>query len=319
MDSDTALQAPLPRPRVAWVDSARCLAMFFIMWLHVGDAPLWLGHPVGGAICLFFVLAGYFMPITPETAARRALLMGLAWVLWSLISFGLYRALAPENPWSWQQIIGYGVAAFNAPLWFLRNLCIYQLIIAALIVLRILPRCNWLLLAILACFTYVSELPQHENLRFDWLSAVLLGYCMKSISLSQIEQWLRENVWYIVCGIAILLLQREYYMQYAREESLKYYRVSIPLVHVSQALLLCLAALGISRWLPRLNKLMALAGSCMMFTYVSHSLLYAPIYHYNLPRWCGFAYAAAGIALLTLLYRVLAARLPRTMRVLTLR
>lgn len=319
MNTSAELPQAAPRARVAWVDSARCLAMFFIMWLHVGQAPGWLGHPVGGGICLFFVLAGYFMPREPERAAKRALYMGLAWVLWTLISFGLYRALAPDRPWSWQQVIGYGVAAYNAPLWFLRNLCIYQLIIAALITVRLLPRCNWLLLAVLAGATYTNNLAQHECLRFDWLAAVLLGYSLKSISLQRIEQWLRDNVWYIICAIAILLLQREFYMQFARAEGLKYYRLSLPLVHVSQALILCLTALGLSRWLPRLNGWMATAGGCMMFTYVTHSLLYAPIYHFDLPRWCGFAYAAAGIALLTLLYRVLSARFPRTMRALTLR
>ncbi len=319
MTSGAELQQTARHARVAWVDSARCLAMFFIMWLHVGNTPGWLGHPVGGGICLFFVLAGYFMPEEPERAARRALYMGLAWALWSLISFGLYQALAPERPWSWQQIIGYGVAAYNAPLWFLRNLCLYQLLIAALTALHLLPRCNWLLLAMLAGLTYTSELPQHESLRFDWLPAVVLGYSLKSVSLQRIEQWLTAHVWYIIGAIAILLLQREFYMQFAHTEGLKYYRLSLPLVHVSQALLLCLAALGLSRWLPRLNGLMATAGGCMMFTYVAHSLLYAPIYYFNLPRWCGFAYAAAGIFLLTLLYRALSARLPRTMRVLTLR
>ena len=65
----SALPSVGTRRRVAWEDSARCLAMFFIMWLHVGEAPFWIPRPVGGGICLFFLLAGYFMP---REAARAA-------------------------------------------------------------------------------------------------------------------------------------------------------------------------------------------------------------------------------------------------------
>lgn len=43
---------PLMR-RAEWVDTARCLAMLGIMWLHSGPPPSWLSAPVGGGICLF--------------------------------------------------------------------------------------------------------------------------------------------------------------------------------------------------------------------------------------------------------------------------
>lgn len=307
------------RERVAWVDSARCLAMFFIMWLHVGQSPAWMPRPVGGGICLFFVLAGYFMPREPERAARRALQMGLAWLLWSLITFGLYLLVWPELQWSWQKIFGYGVAAYNTPLWFLKNLTVYQLIIAALAAIHLLPRFNWLLLVFLCGCTYINEQAQHECLRYDWLIAVMLGYCLKSIPLSRIEEWLWRQAPYIVGAIVILLLQREFYMLYAKAEGLSYYRSSLPLAQLCYAVLMCLTAIGLSKWLPRVNAALATAGSCMMFTYVAHSLLYSPIYHFDLPRWCGFAYSAAGIAILTWLYGKLTAWLPRTMRVLTLR
>lgn len=309
----------ISRPRVAWIDSARCLAMFFIMWLHVGQAPEWLGRPVGGGICLFFVMAGYFMPREPERAARRALLLGLSWLLWSLLTFGLYLLVWPSLQWSWAKVFGYGVAAYNAPLWFIRNLTIYQLIIALLAACRLLPRHNWLVLAVLAALSYTNEPAQHEGLRFDWMMVVMLGYCLRAVPLDKLSDWIGRNAIVLLVAVVLVLLQRELYPQWLKSEGISYYRCSLHVAQLGYAVLMCLGALGLSRLLPRINRLLAKAGSCMMFTYVAHSLLYSPIYHYDLPRENGWIYAVAGIVLLTGLYHLLAARFPRVMKFLTAR
>lgn len=320
MSGSASQPAPFAaRPRVAWVDSARCLAMFFIMWLHVGEAPFWIPRPVGGGICLFFLLAGYFMPRDAAKAARRALWLGLAWVIWSALTFGLYLLVWPGLEWTWARVLGYGAASYNTPLWFLKNLTIYQLIIAGLAAIRLLPRANWLLVVVLASLSYVKEPAQHEALRFDWMVAVMLGYSLRSISLNRMEQWLKEHLWYVLAAIAFILLQRELYPLFVKWQGLSYYRCSLPVAQLCYAVLMCLAAMGLERYLPRVNGWLATAGGCMMFTYVAHTLLFAIIYHFNLPRWCGFIYAAAGIALLTWLYKRLAARWPRTMAILTAR
>lgn len=313
------LTIPTGKPRVAWVDSARCLAMFFIMWLHAGQAPAWIGVPVGGGICLFFTLAGYFMPREPGRAARRALALGLAWLLWSGITLVMLLLFCPGQEIDWARVFGYGTAAYNTPLWFLKNLTLYQLAIAALAGIHLLPRCNWILLVILASFTYIREPSQHESLRWDWMMAVMLGYCLRSVSLHTLEQWLTKHAGCILAAIFIILLQREYYPLLAKWQGLDYNHCSLPVVQLCYALLMCYAAMGLARFLPRVNNWMAIAGGSMMFTYAAHSLLYAIIYHYDLPRWCGFAYAAVGIALLTWLSRLLGKRLPRVMKLLTAR
>ena len=312
-------QLPQHRPRVAWVDTARCLAMFFIMWLHVGEAPTWISRPVGGGICLFFIMAGYFMPREPGRAARRALGLGLAWLLWSLITFGLYLLVWPGLEWTWARVFGYGVAAYNTPLWFLKNLTIFQLIIAALAALKLLPRGNWIILIVLAGFSYVKEPAQHEALRFDWMMAAMLGYCLRSVPLSTIEEWLVRHARLILAGIVVLLVQRELYPLYVKYQGLSYYRCSLPVAQFSYAVLMCLVAIAIARRWPTINALPAKAGNAMMFIFVTHSLLYAPIYALDLPRWCGFAYSAVGIALLTMCSTWLNRRLPRTMKLLTAR
>ena len=72
--------------RAEWVDCSRLLAMFFIIWLHANAAPGWVGKVVGGAIALFFLLAGYFLPAAVGKVMERTGRLALAWGLWSLMS-----------------------------------------------------------------------------------------------------------------------------------------------------------------------------------------------------------------------------------------
>ncbi len=305
------------KARVEWVDSARCLAMFFIMWLHVGSSPAWVARPVGGGICLFFVLAGYFMSSEPCKAIRRTLKLGLAWLLWSLITLGLSLALDPHMEWTWAKVFGIGQSAYNTPLWFLKNLTLYQLIIIGLTAVRILPRYNWLILVMLAGFSYIDEPAQHEGLRFDWMMAVMLGYCLKSVPLTRLEEWLQKNFLCVVAVAIIILLQRDLYPALLQNEGLKFYKCSLRISTLCYAVLICQGAMLLSRYLPRANKWLAVAGSCMMFTYASHHIFYAPIYAFEFPKEYGAFYSAASIALLTALYHFLARFFPRSMKTLT--
>lgn len=307
------------KARIAWVDIARCMAMFFIMWMHTGAGPSGLGKPVGGAICLFFIMAGYFMPREAGKCAQRALKLGLAWLLWSLLSFGLFLLVRPELPWTWQKVIGWGTAAYNVPLWFLRNLFIYQLIIAALAALRVFPRYNWLVLVLIVSFSWAAEPKQHMGLRFDWIQAVLLGYCLHSIPIASIHNWLSRHFLGLLVCIGIMHLQRAYYPDLLKLAGISSYGCSLPIESLSYAALYCLGGIGIERFLPRLAHLMATAGSCMLFIYAAHSFLYAPIYNYKLHGLYDIWAPIAGLFLLTLIGTWLSRRFPRTMRLLSAR
>ena len=81
--------------RAVWVDCARALAMFFIVWLHANAAPGWVGKVVGGAIALFFLLAGYFLPSSAGRVVERTGRLALAWGLWSLMSVLFLRVVKP--------------------------------------------------------------------------------------------------------------------------------------------------------------------------------------------------------------------------------
>lgn len=311
--------SPAPRERVAWVDVARCLGMFFIMWLHAGGAPHWVGRPVGGGICLFFVLAGYFMPREPWPCLRRALLLALAWLLWSLITLGLYLLVWPEMEWSWAHAFGWGQSAYNAPLWFLKDLAVFQLIISALLALRLLPRWEGLFLLLLAGFSYASEPAQHQALRFDWMMAVVLGFCLRRFSLQDIRQALCRHAGVLLIAIFLLLAQRECFPLWARAASLEYTRCSLPLAQLAYATLFCLASLAMERFLPRWTRWLALAGGSMMFTYVAHSLLYAPLYYFRIRVGCNLWVPLLALPLLTGMFLMLKHWFPRAMRLLCAR
>ena len=305
-----------PKPRVAWVDVARCLAMFFIMWMHAGAAPSWLGKPVGGAICLFFAMAGYFMPREAGKCAQRALKLGLAWLLWSLITLGLFLLVRPDLPWTWEKALGWGTSAYNVPLWFLRNLTIYQLIIAALAALRVFPRYNWLVLVLIISFSWAAEPRQHMGLRFDWMQAVMLGYCLRSASLSAIHCWLSRHAAAILACIVIMHLQRAWHPDVLEHFDITSYGCSLPMESLSYAVLYCLVGIAVERYLPRLARPMAAAGGCMMFTYAAHSLLYAPVYNYKLHGFYDVWIPVVGLIILTAAGTWLTRQCPRVMRYL---
>lgn len=302
--------------RIAWVDIARCVAMFFIMWMHTGEGPDWLGKPVGGAICLFFAMAGYFMPREASKCAKRALKLGLAWLLWSFLSFGLFLLVRPELQWTWEKVFGWGTSAYNVPLWFLRNLAIYQLIIAALAALRIFPRYQWLLLVLLISFHWAAEPRQHEGLRFDWMQAVLLGYCLRCAPLESIQNWLSRHTIAILACIALMHMQRAWHPELLEYFDISTYGCSLPMVSLSYAVIYCLAGIYLSRFLPHITRPLATAGGCMLFIYAAHSLLYAPLYNYKIHGFYDVWAPVLGISILTILGTWLTRKCPQAMRLL---
>ena len=308
-----------PTRREEWVDVARCVAMLSILALHAGADAAWLGEPVGGSICLFFVMAGYFMPREPGRAAQRALRLGLAWLLWSLLSLGLYILAQPEQGWTWARAFGLGAAAYNTPLWFLKNLCIFELLVAAMAALRLLPRYGWLILAVLAGFTYAAEPAQHESLRFSWLPAVLLGYNLRAHSLAHLRELLVRHAWALAAAGVLLLLQRACYPELLAWAGLRAAACSLPVASLVWALGYALAAMALLRLCPRLAGLMAQSGACMLFIYAAHSLAYAPFYASGISAGWGLVAMLALLVLLTLLGRALQRAWPWGMRLLTAR
>lgn len=273
----------LPKQREVWVDAARAIAMFFIIWLHAGKSPAWNGDLVGGALCLFFVFAGYFTSDNAGKCAKRAAKLLLLWLFWSFASAGLHLLVKPWESWDWSRVFGWGVGAYNTPLWFLRNLAVYQLLMAGLMWLRLLPRYSWAIMALLMTLAYAASPSQHVTMRFDWWMVVMIGFSLKSVRLQDITAWLQKHKIAIIAGVLICLLQPIIY-----HELLQELEISRPLKDSSLAvesvcymLIYCMVAMGVVRLLPKVAAFMAIIGSSMMFCYITHSFALAPLYCYQ--------------------------------------
>ncbi len=307
-----------PRPREVWIDAARCIAMFFIIWLHTGKSPAWNSDLVGGALCLFFVFAGYFMPQQAGRCAARALRMLWLWVLWSLLSAGLYMLTKQGAVWSWERLVGLGDGAYNTPLWFLRNLAVYQLLVAGMLALRLLPRHAWLTVALLASFAYTCEHSQHITLRFDWMVAFMLGCALRtSVGMESLSRWLRENALALVVAGGLLLVQIHALPALGDALDMAVRLCSLPVESLVYTILYSLAAMALVRWLPRAAELLAHSGRCMIFCYITHSFGLAVFYNYpQIDFACNFWVPVLLLAVLTWLYGVFNRFFPRAMRFL---
>ena len=279
--------------------------MFFIIWLHTGKSPAWNGDLVGGALCLFFVFAGYFMPQQAGRCAARALRMLRLWGLWSLLSAGLYMLTKQGAVWSWERLVGLGDGAYNTPLWFLRNLAVYQLLVAGMLALRLLPRHAWLTVALLASFAYTCEHSQHITLRFDWMVAFVLGTALRtSVGPEVLSAWLRSHALVLTVAIAILLVQIHALPALGRSLDMAVRVCSLPVESLAYTILYSLAA-------------MAASGRCMIFCYITHSFALAIFYNYpQIDFACNFWVPVLLLAVLTWLYGVLNRLFPRAMRFL---
>lgn len=303
------------RPRLIWIDAARCIAMFFIIWLHTGKSPEWNGDLVGGALCLFFVFAGYFMPRQAGRCAKRALRLLWLWALWSLLSAGLYMLTKTGAVWSWERLVGWGVGAYNTPLWFLRNLAVYQLLVALLLALRWLPRYSWLSVALLASFAYFCEHSQHVTLRFDWMVACVLGFALRGgMSAEQLTDRLQRHAVVLAVSIALLLAQIHLVPLLGDALDMSVRLCSLPAESLAYTILYSLLALALVRFLPGVAELFARAGRSMIFCYITHSFALAVFYNYP---WIDFArniwVPVLLLILLTWFYGVLNRLFPRAM------
>lgn len=292
--------------------------MFFIIWLHTGKSPAWNGELVGGALCLFFIFAGYFMPRQAGRCAARALRMLRLWVLWSLLSAGLYMLTKQGAVWSWERLVGWGVGAYNTPLWFLRNLAVYQLLAAGMLALRLLPRHAWLTVALLASFAYTCEHSQHITLRFDWMVAFMLGCALRiSVEPESLSRWLRENTLALAVAGVLLLVQIHALPALGDALDMAVRLCSLPVESLVYTIFYSLAAMAAVRWLPRAAELLARSGRCMIFCYITHSFGLAVFYNYpQIDFACNIWVPVLLLAVLTWLYGVLNRCFPRAMRFL---
>ena len=300
--------------RAAWVDCARALAMFFIVWLHANAAPGWVGKVVGGAIALFFLLAGYFLPSAAGRVVARTGRLALAWGLWSLMSVLFLLVVKPYVDLSWQRVVGWGVAAYNTPLWFLKTLVAYQLVVAGLMALRLLPRYAWVAVVFLALCSYTTAPSQHLSVRFDYLWIFLLGFAARQAPLEQVRGYMVQNKWILLLVIVGVFAQPECLEEYAEELEVSWRHCNLPLKSLAFMASFLLAGVLLDEYLPRVAAVLARCGSWMLFIYAGHSYLLSPLYQWKGVSLCWNVWVPLVVLpVMVLLGRMLSHRFPRAM------
>lgn len=305
------------RSRADWVDCARTLAMFFIIWLHANAAPSWSGKVVGGGIALFFLMAGYFLPRDARKVVVRTGRLALAWAVWSLLSVTFLLLAKPYVEISWERAVGWGVAAYNTPLWFLKTLVAYQLVVALLLWLQALPRYSWVLVVFLAFCSYTTAPSQHLSVRFDYFWIFLLGYSAKVVSLETIFEYIRRHGWVLLLVVHGVFFQPGLLEDLADMADLSWRHCNLPLWNLAFMTMFLLAGVALAVSLPRVSGALASCGQWMLFIYAGHSYLLTPIYCYENLRWGWNLWVPVLVLpLMVLLAKWLSRLLPRTMAVL---
>lgn len=306
--------------RAEWVDTARTLGMFFIVWLHADAAPWWTGKVVGGAIALFYLLAGYFLPATAGQVLRRTGRLALAWGLWSLLSLVFLLVFKPYTDISWQRAVGWGVAAYNTPLWFLKTLVAYQLVIAGLLALRLLPRYSWVLVVFLALCSYTTSPSQHLSVRFDYLWIFLLGFSARTVTPETVQVYVRRNWWMLQLVVLGVFVQPECLEDFADYADVSWRHCNLPLWNLAFMAQFLLLGVLLDWWWPKLAGGLASCGRWMLFIYAGHSYLLSPLYQWEELRWCWNVWVPLVVLpLMTVAARALWRLWPRAMSLLQAR
>ena len=303
--------------REEWVDCARTLAMFFIIWLHAAAAPMWTGKVVGGSIALFFLLAGYFLPVSAGAVLQRTGRLALAWAAWSLISVMFLLVVKPYVEIEWQRVVGWQVAAYNTPLWFLKTLVAYQLVVAVLLALRLLPRYAWVLVVFLALCSYTTSPSQHLSVRFDYMWIFLLGFAAKVVPLAAVRAYMWKNWWILALVVLGVFLQPEVLEDYADFLDVSWRHCNLPLWNLAFMTMFLLVSVLLVRVMPRVAGALASCGRWMLFIYAGHSYLLSPLYQWKELRWAWNVWVPVLVLpILVLLAVGLSRTLPRTMALL---
>jgi hypothetical protein len=307
----------LTHSREEWVDCARTLAMFFIIWLHAAAAPVWTGKVVGGAIALFFLLAGYFLPVSAAAVLRRTGRLAVAWAVWSLLSVIFLLVVKPYVDIEWQRVVGWKVAAYNTPLWFLKTLVAYQLVAAGLLALRLLPHYAWVLVVFLALCSYTTAPSQHLSVRFDYMWIFMLGFAAKSASLCAVRQYMWKHWWLLLLVVIGVFLQPEMLEEYADFADVSWRHCNLPLWNLAFMTAFLLVGVLLAGLLPRVAGALAFCGRWMLFIYAGHSYLLSPLYQWPELRWAWNVWVPVVVLpVMAFLAWWLARVLPRTMALL---
>ncbi len=290
---ESATTVEIPKKRYEWIDNARVVAAFLIMYIHwywrqsVPDCHdyQFLHHvvdlvPLQGRVPFFLILAGYFLGrnITWRKALDRALWLFIPFCLLNYLfmmargSFSLSPAILSAGlgiraVFCDSLLLGGSEAAAPAivPSWFLRDIIVLSLLTPLLA--RIKPL---LLLFIIAAASTKSQVDFGDKaavlLQPTTCLFYFLGLCLSGFRISDIYLILNRKFTYIWC-LALLLTTTFAVACVYRPE---WASVSA-FGQLFGALLIAHSGVLIERHLPRFSKWLAPCGPACFLVFMLHA------------------------------------------------
>lgn len=281
---------PVEKKRYEWIDNARIVAAFLIMYVHFSlitdyDAPytknnlfaLFLTTTLNARVPFFLILAGYFLSrnITWKKAFDRFLWLLIPFLVWNLIYFILLKGELPLTVDDFSCLIGikyvfsnkvcihetFACSPIIGPSWFLRDIMLMSLLTPVLIRFK---KYLFPFLLVLASGTNIST-QSAADILFAPANVMfyLLGVALSDFKISDIYRIFNKS--FIKYGVAGIL--------FAVYNSVRYPGHWLQFTFcgtVFGALLIGYSGYLIERYLPTLSKHLAPCAPVCFLVFMLH-------------------------------------------------
>lgn len=304
-ENSTIAQPNIPptKKRYEWIDNARIVAAFLIMYVHVPHslpADAFINNAayynlvhhttLCGRVPFFLILAGYFLArnVTWSKAFDRFLWLFIPFAVWNL--FFLWPRMAIEHTtYTFWDCLGVGAifdssihltdrgpcAPILGPSWFLRDIMVLSLLTPLIVkIKRYLP-------AILIVYGTIYMARIDDDIQIVLLSPTtmffyLLGVCLCHYHICDAYRILNKNFLpiFIVTGFTLVTLSYG---------SAKWGLPNVPQTlcgMVVGALLIAYSGILIEKGLPRLSKMLAPLGPACFLVFMLHKPCFKALYYF---------------------------------------
>ncbi len=312
-ERESAAALPPVKKRYEWIDNARIVAAFLIMYVHWRwrmDMPDSDGHfilknyvsfsSLYGRVPFFLILAGYFLGrnITWKKAWDRFLWLLIPFAIWNAIAYAAAR-ISGQPAESITSILGLGpvfsrdffaidptaTVPVIVPSWFLRDIMILSLITPLLA--KIKPLLAFGICFAGACSAFSFPLDQAVTLNPATCIFFCLGVCLSNYRIDDAYRILNHRFTWV----ALLLYVAASYL--SLHESIAHHQGMGATLFgmLLGALMIAYTGVLIEKHLPRVSKYVAPCGPACFLVFMLHYPILTAIYTWA-PRWLVDSYAA---------------------------
>lgn len=279
--------------RIEWIDCARCIATFLVVYAHWRwrlGLPESNGHgllhsyayfsTLFGNVPFFLVLTGYFLGrnITWGKAWRRFVWLLIPFILLNLAMYGAGLATGTLPPKGICSIFGLGhlftlggpaldsaaTVPVIVPSWFLRDVMLLSL--AAPLLAKIKPIVMCAVCFAFSCLAFQVPLAPTCVLNPGTCMFFAIGVCLSNFSLEGCSRWVTRGR---TLFFALLFVAASVYSLYS-VGCLRHGAEATLFGMLAGACMIGYAGMAIERYLPHVSKRMAACAPACFFIYMMH-------------------------------------------------